>query len=376
MREKEISEIKRRFKNDGNNINYVIGCYVDTSKQIVSQFRQSISLMQEEEKEKILTILRKTLSGTYGKNLIDLEFSTQQVAQSDEHTLLMDLRKSSLENETVVNELYQKIINSVEIEEPYLILLAFDKYDVPYKSQKGEKSDFDFSETFSYFVCSVCPVKMTKPALGYYVAENEFHNSHIDWLVATPILGFMFPAFDDRSSNIYSALHFTKDLTGKNEDFIRNIFNIEPEMPAVTQMQTFNSVLSESLGEECSLDTMQAIHSKVTQLVVAHKEAKEEDPLKFSKLHLKGLLAQCEVSDDSIEKFENEYDIQFGEKAELSPKNIVEIKKFKLETPNVTVSVNPDRTDLVDTQIIDGTKYLLIRLEEGVEVNGVNIDIK
>ncbi len=376
MREKEISEIKRRFKNDGNNINYVMGCYVDTSKQIVSEFRQSISLMEEEEKEKMLTILRKTLSGTYGKNLIDLEFSTQQVTESEEHSLLMDLRKTGLDNDERVKQLYEKVIQSVDLEEPYLILLAFDKYDVPYKSAKGEKSDFDFSETFSYFVCSVCPVKMTKPALGYYISENEFHNSKIDWIVSAPVLGFMFPAFDDRSSNIYSALHFTKGINGENEEFIRNIFNIEPEMPAAMQMQTFNNVLAESLGEECNLDIIQTIHSKVTELVISHKEAKEEDPLKFSKLHLKGLLSQCQVSDESIDKFEMQYDEKFGERAELTPKNIVEIKKFKLETPDVTVNVNPERTDLVDTQIIDGTKYLLIRLEEGVEVNGVNIDIK
>ena len=83
MNEKEVGEIRRRIRPDKNSISCVLGCCVNEKGEIVSQFRQSLAIMQEDELEKLLTLLRKTLSGGIGKNLMDLSFSTQQVADSD-----------------------------------------------------------------------------------------------------------------------------------------------------------------------------------------------------------------------------------------------------------------------------------------------------
>ena len=79
--------------------------------------------------------------------------------------------------------------------------------------------------------------------------------------------------------------------------------------------------------------------------------------------------------DNSISEFEEKYDDRFGEGTEISPRNLVEAHRLQLCTPDVTIKVNPDRGDLVETRIIDGIKYILIRAEDGVEVNGINIHI-
>ena len=50
-------------------------------------------------------------------------------------------------------------------------------------------------------------------------------------------------------------------------------------------------------------------------------------------------------------------------------------KQLEVKTPDVTIKVNPERSDLVETRVIDGARYILIRAEEGVEVNGVQIHI-
>ena len=83
MNEKEISEIRRRFRPDRSGISHIRGCYVNENREIVSQFDQSLGLMSQEESEKLLAILRRTLSGTLGKNLADITFSTQQAVDSD-----------------------------------------------------------------------------------------------------------------------------------------------------------------------------------------------------------------------------------------------------------------------------------------------------
>ena len=60
MNEKEIAEIRRRFRPDKNNITHVRGCYVNEKREIVSEFDPSLALMSQEESEKFLAILKRT----------------------------------------------------------------------------------------------------------------------------------------------------------------------------------------------------------------------------------------------------------------------------------------------------------------------------
>ena len=191
MNEKEVAEIRRRFRQDKSNITHIRGCFVNEKREIVSEFDQSLALMSQEESEKFLAIIKRTLSGTLGKNLIDISFATQQVVDGEEHKLLMELRDSSLKDENAVQAFFQRVIQTINLEGHYLILLAHDTYDVPYRSKDGGKQDDASSEVFSYILCSICPIKPTQPALSYYVVENEFHDRKADWIISAPELGFM-----------------------------------------------------------------------------------------------------------------------------------------------------------------------------------------
>ena len=206
MNEREVAELRRRFRQDRSGISHVRGCYVNENREIVSRFDQSLGVLTQEENEKLLTLLRRTLTGTLGKNLLDITFATQQVVHGAEHKRLMDLRASELKDEEAVAALFQAVIQSVNLEGNYMILLAHDAYDVPYRGKDREEQEDASSEVFSYLICAICPVKLTKPALSYQVQEGTFCTKTADWVVAPPALGFLFPAFDDRSANIYDAL--------------------------------------------------------------------------------------------------------------------------------------------------------------------------
>lgn len=375
MNEKEIAEIRRCFRQDKSNITHIRGCFVNEKREIVTEFDQSLALMSQEESEKFLTIIKRTLSGTLGKNLIDISFATQQVVDGEEHKLLMKLRNSSLKDENAVHEFFQCVIQTLEIEGHYLILLAHDTYDVPYRSKDGEKQDDASSEVFSYILCSICPIKPTKPELSYYVVENEFHNRKADWIVSAPELGFMFPAFDDRSANIYNALYYSRDTKENHKEFVDAVFKTDIPMPAATQKEIFQSMLGDTLADECSYEVMQSVHEQLCGMIEEHKANKEVDPLTISKVTVKGILKSCGVSDSNVTAFDEKYDIEFGSDAELSPRNIVDVKKFEVRTPDVTINVNPERSDLIETRIINGAKYILIRADAGVEVNGVDVHI-
>ena len=374
MNEKEISEIRRRFRPDRSGISHIRGCYVNENREIVSQFDQSLGLMSQEESEKLLAILRRTLSGTLGKNLADITFSTQQVVDSEEHRLLMALRGSSLADEEAVQALFQRVISSLTLEGNYLILLAHDTYDVPYRAKDGERMDDASDQVFSYILGSICPVKLTKPALSYHVRENEFHNRRADWLVSPPELGFLFPAFDDRSTNLYNALYYTRDSGENHPELVEAVFRREAPMPAAAQKETFQTLLSDTLADECSCEVVQAVHDQLCELVEEHRERKEAEPLTLSKGAVKCVLKSCGVSDSHVEEFALRYDDAFGADMALSPRNLVE-KQIEVCTPDVVIKVSPERSDLVDTRVIDGVKYILIRADEGVEVNGVPVHI-
>lgn len=371
MNEKEVSEIRRRFRADKSNINHVRGVFVNEKKEIVSEFDQSLGMLSEEESGAILSVLKKALSGYIGRNLVDISFSTEQVLNSEEHKLLSTLRSSELRDNDAVHALYEKILPSIEMDGNYLIMLAYDSYDVFSKSASGE--DGDSSESFSYILCAVCPIKSSKYSLTYYIHENRIRNVCEDAVISAPEFGFMFPTFDDRKTNIYNALYYTKSVSEKREGFINAVFNTELPMPAAEQKETFNSLLAET---ECSFDVVESVHAELSSMIDNHKESREEEPLTVSKTTVKDILRASGVAEDKLEVFEKKFDESFGENAELSPQNIIDRNKFDLRTADATIKVDPERSEIVETRVIDGTKYILIRADSDVEVNGVNIRIK
>ena len=375
MNEKEVAEIRRRFKPEKNNISHIRGCFVNENKEIVSEFEQSLALMPEDESEKFLNLLKRTLSGSLDKNLLTINFTTQQVVDSEEHRLLMSLRDSQLKNEETLQSFYQAAMQTIPLEENYLILLAYDTYDIPFRSKDGATQMDASSEAFSYVLCSICPIKTPKPDLAYNAPENEFHNRSMDMVVSPPELGFMFPAFDDRSANIYNALYYTKSITENHQEFVDAIFGSTAPMPAAVQKETFQEILGSSLEDECDIDTVQNIQGHLHDMIVAHKERKDEIPLMVSKNAVTQILSASGVSEERLEVFDEAFDENFGADMFISPKNIVDIKNIEVTTPDVKITIAGDREDLLETRVIDGMNYILIRAEGGIELNGMPVSI-
>ncbi len=376
MNDKEIGELRRHIKRDRANITAIHGCYVNDNKEIIAKFRMSTGMMPENESDKYYALLRKVLSGGLGRNLIDITFKTSQVTDSAEHKLLMDLRETKLKDESLLETFFQKIIGSVSLEGNYLILAACDSYDVPFKSKDDFSQADNSEEVFTYILTAVCPVKQTKANLHYVAEEKLFHDGAMHDLVSAPAVGFLFPAFDNRSTNIYNALYYTRSIKENQDALIEALFNAPVPQPAAQQKQTFEALLSTSLGEDCSLDVVQTVHEQISQRIEMHKEAKVPDPLLITKEDVKDVLKECGVAEEHISKFSVDYDEAFGFEAEVHPKNIIDNKHFEIKTPDVVIKVDPARSDLIETRIIGGVKYILICADENVEVNGVNINIK
>ena len=374
MNAKEISELRRRFRADRSNISRVCGCFVNEQKEIISEFDQSLGMMSEDDAEQVLKTFKRTLSGTVGRKLLNIEFSTQQVLEGEEHLLLSKLRESRLQDTDAVHALYQKIIGSLEIEGNFLILLAADSYDVFSYAADGEQSETS-DEVFTYIMCSICPIKEGKVALSYYLPGNCFRSIGADSVLSYPTLGFLFPAFDDRTTNIYGALYYTRDLTDNHKEFVDALFATPLPMPAVEQKETFGHILEETMAEDCSLRVVRAVHGQIAQRIEEHKAEKIDEPLVMTKSDAGDMLRFCGMDEEKVTAFEAKFEEAFGTDATLTPANIADKKKMQVKMPDVDIKIASECADLVETRVIDGVKYVMIRTDGDVTVNGVRIKI-
>lgn len=375
MNEKEIGEIRRHIRRDRSNITAIYGCFVNDNKEIIASFRQSTGMMSENEGDKYFGLLRRTLSGGIGRNLIDLSFKTSQVAGSPEHQLLMELRDGGLDDEEKRGVFFQKIIDSVVLEGNYLILAGCDSYDVPFRGKDGTSQSDHSDETYRFLLCAICPVKQTKPTLHYVAEEKTFRDGAMSQPVSAPELGFLFPAFDNRATNIYNTLYYTHNIKINQDALIESLFNVSVPKPAAEQKECFEGLLSDALGEECSMDVVQSIHDEMCQRIALHKESKVPEPLLIGREDVKTVLENCGVSEEHVAKFSVDYDSTFGFDAALHPKNIIDSKHFQVQTPDAVIRVDTSRADMIETRVIGGIKYILIPADETVEVNGVNVHI-
>ena len=373
MNQRELGELRRRFRPEKSAISRVYGCYVNSSREIIAYIDQSLGLMPQEEAEQYFALLKKALSGKLGKNLLDLVFSTQQVADSDEHRLLMALRDSEGQDLEARQAFYQKTVESLHLEGSYLLLLAHDTYDVPTKSKGGAALE-DGENVFSYILCAVCPVKEGKLGLGYYAGDNEFH-CFAPQTVAAPECGFLFPAFDDRAANLYNALFYCRKPHALPQAFIESVFHTDVPMAADQQKETFRESLAEALGQACSMDVVQVVYSQLDGMLTEHKESGREEPLTVTAKDLTRILQGCEVPEENIQAFQSLCDERFGEGVALNPANLIDPGKVEIKTPQVSVTVEADYSPMVQTRVIDGQKYLLIPAGEGVEFNGLAVKI-
>lgn len=376
MNQKELGELRRRFRPDKNAITHIYGCYVNSSREIVSYLDEPLGAMPQEETEKYLNLLKKSLSGALGKNLIDIVFSTDQVADSEEHRLLTNLRNTALKDGEVREKFYQSVINSLDMgDSNYLILLAHDAYDVPHRGKDDSLQADASDQVFSYIVSCICPVKAGKVELGYFPGDNEFHCA-AGQTVAAPELGFLFPAFDDRAANLYNALFYSRKADELHQEFIDAVFHTEAPMSAAEQREAFQTALTGALEDDCSMEVVHSLHDYLREKIESHKESKDPEPLELTVKDLGGVLADCGVAEDRVAAFIHGCGEQFGEGAALNPANLVDTKRFEVKTADATIAVEPERSFLVETRIIDGRKYLLIPADEDVEVNGFGVRVK
>ena len=420
LRNKDILELKRRFKKEACTITKMCGCYVDANKNKVVELNETFLNLEDEEFYKYLDIAKKALSGTIGNNLLELHFTKEEEEQGGKQQYLLGLRESGLRNPELLEHLYDMIIENYDYVGNYLILIFHDAYDVMTKTSDNDKLD-ESEEVYEYLLCAICPVNLTKPGLGYREDENRIGPRIRDWVVGAPDTGFVFPAFTDRSTDIHSVMFYTRDTKTPHAEFMESGLGCGTKLTATEKKLTFQSIVKEVIGEdeEESDAVFGDIQENLNNMIpVTEDETVEPEPVIVTRSAIADVLAESGVTEEQAAVIENTYENVFGEElpeaGQLVDPKLVEAngkRKEKLElvkqvenlkqqleetrsvpvsegdadgedvpavkTYDVILRVKPEKVGQIHSQVIDGQKCLVIPMDEDehAAVNGVNTTV-
>lgn len=376
MINKEILEIKKLLNKADDSSLKICGCYVaGEEKKKLTYVNDYISNMPDEEQHKYIEILRKTLSGSLGKNLFNLEFTQEAEAEEGQQNYILSLRESELKNSDILDNYYDYIIEKFNYVGNYLILIVYDVYDVPVKTKDNMKLD-DSVDVFKFIISCICPVNLAKPGLSYHEETNSIENRTRDWVVDPPCVGFMFPAFNDRSADIHSLLYYAKSPGNMFDDFIVDILGCNEAIPAMCQKQIFNDIIADVVVNQPELevvDVVRNVNDNITRII---DDNTSDEPIIFNKQDIKNVLSQSGIDEKLLEKVDKKFEKELGEDMKFTAKDIQEKRKFEVKTNDVTINVNPENSAVVKIKMIDGMKCLVIPMDDNVEINGIMSKIK
>lgn len=428
MNKKEVLELKRRFKKEAATFTRVCGCYVDGNHNKICQFGNTFLNLEEDEFYKYLEIANKALSGTLGNNLLELHFPMEEEAVGGRQQILMALRDCKLKDEALLDTFYDLVIDTYDHAGNYLIVLFHDAYDVMTRTKDNDNLD-ESEEVYEYLICAICPVDLSKPGLGFLEDEKRIGPRVRDWVVGAVDTAFLFPAFNDRSTDIHSTLFYTKNTKEPHSEFMANGLGCGIERTATEQKMAFHSIVRNVLGAEDAhtddvlLDIQQNLSDMIDEYQETHED--EEDTFLLDKEVVGKLLADSKIPEEKAARIEKSVDEAFGEKppvaehvidAKALQQNEVRVEKLALEdqvgsltvqlnqkedelkerttqlvekqeeidhyiaetkTYDVVLRVKPEKAAQIHSQVIDGQKCLVIPMneDEHAAINGVNTTV-
>jgi hypothetical protein len=383
MTKKDMMELRRRFTKDSCTFTKMAGCYVNNDKEKVLTFNETFLNLNNDEVNKYLDIVKKVTLGKIGDNLLELGFEEQEDISENRQNFLLGLKESGLKNEDLLDCLYDLIIKSYNYVGYYLIVLYHDVYDVMNKTSDNRAID-ESEEMYEYMVCAICPVKLSKPGLGYLKDQNRIGTRIRDWIVEAPENGFLYPAFTDRSSDVNSLMYYTKNAKEPKADFMSGGLGCNSKQTNTEQKIVFNNILEDSLGEESDF-IIRSIHQNINEMI--NEDEERLDPICMNNDILKNVLNKSGVPEDLVPMIEETYEAEFSDKLPMAESIIdkkiikkIEEKQMKTNIEDkknytIIIQAKPEKENQIIKQVIDGKNCIVIPLgdEENAKVNGNEI---
>ena len=369
MNKKELMEIRRRLRAEDSSITQFYGCYVNGLKQIISMFSVSLATMNETESGMYFDLVKKAISGTGVKNLVTIPLKVG----GEQQRLLEEARKEGARDGSVRERLYRGIIDSVDMEGNYLILIAYDSYDVPARSASGEMDRESSAAVFSYYICAICPVIDAEAKLAYISQEQEFRSNTVGQTVGAPAAGFMYPSFENRSANTDKVLYYMKNPAEPHDELVEGLFGTQRPMMDLERRDAFREALAEATEGSCEFAAVQSLYQAMRDKTELIKSSETPELETMRPSDIRQILEESGIDEKKAESFAASYSAAVGEDSRVMPSAVMDSSKFQMSSPEVKITVSPELSPLVKMRTIDGKRYILIPADGGVELNGISV---
>lgn len=371
MNKKEVLEIRKQFTPENCAITRICGCYVDYEKTKRLQTKTAFLSMPEEEEFKYFDLFRKTLSGKIGRNLLNLEILLEEEMPGGAQEFLLQLRDSKLQDDMLLEEFYDKVIENYICAGNYYIVLIHAMYDIPGRASDQTELYDASEEVYEYLLCSICPVELSKAGLCYDEEENLITERRREWEIGAPVKGFLFPAFNDRNTDIHAALYYTKKTEELQEQLTQALFGVNIPLSAGTQQSMFQKILGNVFENRVGYSIVIDVYDRLYELLEEGKD--DPDPVTVGKYELRRILENSGAAEEVVERFEKEYEEFIGRDILLQVSNLVSSKGITIKTADATISLKPSRMDVLETTDLHDVKCLAINTDGLVEMNGISV---
>lgn len=270
---KGILELRKRFKKESCTVTTLAGCYVDGSKKKVTTFQKNLLNLDDAEFFKYLKILKKSVSGQVRKNLLGLEFDKGATEDGGMQQFLLGLTESQLKNDDMLDILYDKIIYEYDYPGNFIILLFYDTYDVIKRSKDNSALD-ESEEVYSYFICSICPVSLSKPGLGYNAPREEFEPVEQDWMINDPDIAFLYPSFSDRSADVNTLTYYVKKPLETHPE-IAEVLGCNMQKTSVEERECLKAIIKQHVTS--MVENADEVVLKVQQNIMDKDNMKDDE---------------------------------------------------------------------------------------------------
>lgn len=332
MKKKDILELKKRFKKNDCTFTKICGCYVNGEKNIIFNFRETFLNLDEDEYFKYLEITKKVLSGTIGNNILELNFPLNENLENEKQISLIQLKKSQLKNDALLQDFYKSIIDSYDYTGNFLILVFHDAYDVITKTTDNSKID-ESEEVYEYILCAICPVSLSNPGLRYFEEENKIKARIRDWVVDAPTLGFVFPAFINRGSDVNSVMYYTKNAKDPHPELMEKALGCSSRQTATIQKETFQTIIKdyintdEKKAEKTFIEIQENLNTMIDEYNAIYDDT-DGQPITLTQKDIQNLLIESGVPEEATTKIEKSYVENFGVHLPLA-ENLIDSKVLK-----------------------------------------------
>lgn len=371
MDKKEVCEIRKLFDKNDCRIDRMYGCYVDGQKGKIAELKDVLHSLEEEERFKYCELFQKALSGRIGKTLFNIDFPLEEEREGGHQEALYRLLKSGLKDADSVSLFFDRVIEAYRSSDKYLLLLVHGNYDIPGKTGDGIRMEDASEEVYSFLEFSLCPVSLLRDGLCYDAKEQAFFNRVEDWVVQKPELGFLYPAFHERSADIHAALWYAKNEKTRHDELAEALFGIALPRAETKEKDAFHAVLEAALSEHCDYEAITNINEAVAEIAEAGKENGET--ARVGKEELKQIFFENGADSETIERLEKVYEEIAGSEEPFLAENIAERKKISVSSDYMDMKIDAGASEVIQTRVIDGTEYFLIPVRDSVTVNGIRI---